>query len=105
VEAHFGADPLQGAGQEVVYSPRHCRGFASARSSRAPNHVVKRGKTPVLTVDQARYLLDSVENRFFGSTMTTVLLPLLATAVTWSGMMCRLCRHGLRHDAGGDRCA
>lgn len=32
-----------------------------ASSVRGPKHVVKRGKTPVLTADQARQLLDSIE--------------------------------------------
>ena len=32
-----------------------------ASSVRGPRHVVKRGKTPVLTADQARQLLDSIE--------------------------------------------
>ena len=32
-----------------------------AASVRGPKHVVKRGKTPVLTADQARQLLDSIE--------------------------------------------
>ncbi|MGH7071988.1 MAG: tyrosine-type recombinase/integrase, partial [Acetobacteraceae bacterium] len=31
-----------------------------AHAVRGPKHVVKRGKTPVLTVDQARALLDSI---------------------------------------------
>ncbi len=32
-----------------------------ASSVRGPKHVVKRGKTPVLTADQARQLLDSID--------------------------------------------
>ncbi len=32
-----------------------------AASVRGPRHVVKRGKTPVLTADQARHLLDSID--------------------------------------------
>ncbi len=32
-----------------------------AASVRGPKHVVKRGKTPVLTADQARTLLDSIK--------------------------------------------
>jgi site-specific recombinase XerD len=32
-----------------------------AGSVRGPKHVVKRGKTPVLTADQARILLDSID--------------------------------------------
>jgi hypothetical protein len=32
-----------------------------ANSVRGPKHVVKRGKTPVLTADQARELLDSID--------------------------------------------
>jgi site-specific recombinase XerC len=32
-----------------------------AHSMRGPKHVVKRGKTPVLTADQARELLDSID--------------------------------------------
>ena len=32
-----------------------------AHAVRGPKHVVKRGKTPVLTVDQARALLDSID--------------------------------------------
>jgi site-specific recombinase XerD len=32
-----------------------------AASVRGPKHVVKRGKTPVLTADQARQLLDSID--------------------------------------------
>jgi site-specific recombinase XerD len=38
-------------GQAVVMNPAH--------PVRGPKHVVKRGKTPVLTADQARELLDS----------------------------------------------
>lgn len=34
-----------------------------ASSVRGPKHVVKRGKTPVLTADQARQLLDSIDVR------------------------------------------
>src|SRR5262245_5668653 len=33
-----------------------------ASSVRGPKHVVKRGKTPVLTADQARQLLDSIDS-------------------------------------------
>lgn len=33
----------------------------SASSVRGPKHVVKRGKTPVLTADQARQLLDAID--------------------------------------------
>jgi site-specific recombinase XerC len=32
-----------------------------ASSVRGPKYVVKRGKTPVLTADQARTLIDSIE--------------------------------------------
>jgi site-specific recombinase XerC len=32
-----------------------------AHAVRGPKHVVKRGKTPVLTTDQARVLLDSID--------------------------------------------
>ncbi|MCB9871212.1 MAG: hypothetical protein H6837_15255 [Planctomycetes bacterium] len=32
-----------------------------AHSARGPKHVVNRGKTPVLTSDQARQLLDSID--------------------------------------------
>jgi len=35
--------------------------FNPAASVRGPKHVVKRGKTPVLTADQARKLLDSID--------------------------------------------
>lgn len=35
--------------------------FNPASSVRGPRHVVKRGKTPVLTADQARKLLDSID--------------------------------------------
>lgn len=35
--------------------------FNPASSVRGPKHVVKRGKTPVLTADQARKLLDSID--------------------------------------------
>ena len=34
-----------------------CRGSNPAHAVRGPKHVVKRGKTPVLTEDQARQLL------------------------------------------------
>jgi site-specific recombinase XerD len=34
-----------------------------AASVRGPKHVVKRGKTPVLTAAQARHLLDSIDSR------------------------------------------
>ena len=40
-------------GQVVATNPAH--------SVRGPKHVVKRGKTPVLTADQARVLLDSID--------------------------------------------
>lgn len=40
-------------GQVVPHNP--------ASSVRGPRHVVKRGKTPVLTADQARRLLDSID--------------------------------------------
>src|SRR5271170_7195187 len=40
-------------GQVVAINPAH--------SVRGPKHVVKRGKTPVLTADQARELLDSID--------------------------------------------
>ena len=40
-------------GQVVAINPAH--------SVRGPKHVVKRGKTPVLTADQARQLLDSID--------------------------------------------
>ena len=40
-------------GQLVPHNP--------ATSVRGPKHVVKRGKTPVLTVDEARKLLDSID--------------------------------------------
>ncbi len=40
-------------GQVVPFNP--------AASVRGPKHVVKRGKTPVLTADQARKLLDSID--------------------------------------------
>jgi site-specific recombinase XerC len=39
-------------GQVVAINPAH--------AARGPKHVVKRGKTPVLTADQARELLDSI---------------------------------------------
>ena len=40
-------------GQVVAINPAH--------SVRGPKHVVKRGKTPVLTPDEARKLLDSID--------------------------------------------
>lgn len=40
-------------GQVVPFNP--------ASSVRGPRHIVKRGKTPVLTADQARKLLDSID--------------------------------------------
>src|SRR3990172_4950847 len=40
-------------GQIVPHNP--------ATSVRGPKHVVKRGKTPVLTADEARQLLDSID--------------------------------------------
>jgi site-specific recombinase XerD len=40
-------------GQVLAINPAH--------SVRGPKHVVKRGKTPVLTADQARELLDSID--------------------------------------------
>jgi site-specific recombinase XerD len=40
-------------GQIIVLNPAH--------SVRAPKHVVKRGKTPVLTAKEARQLLDSID--------------------------------------------
>ncbi|BBO34171.1 site-specific recombinase XerC [Lacipirellula parvula] len=40
-------------GQIIPYSP--------ATSVRGPRHVVTRGKTPILSVDQARSLLDSID--------------------------------------------
>lgn len=40
-------------GQVVAINPAH--------AVRGPTHVVKRGKTPVLTADQARELLDSID--------------------------------------------
>jgi integrase/recombinase XerD len=40
-------------GQVLAVNPAH--------AVRGPKHVVRRGKTPVLTEDQARHLLDSIE--------------------------------------------
>ena len=37
--------------------------FNPAASVRGPKHVVKRGKTPVLTAEEARQLLDSIVAR------------------------------------------
>jgi site-specific recombinase XerC len=53
----------------IVGSPNDEDGLASLATSRhrprravrGPKHVVKRGKTPVLTTDQARLLLDSID--------------------------------------------
>ena len=40
-------------GQVLAVNPAH--------AVRGPKHVVKRGKTPVLTEEQARQLLDSID--------------------------------------------
>jgi integrase/recombinase XerD len=40
---------------------RHHRLFNPAASVRGPKHLVKRGKTPVLTAEEARRLLDSID--------------------------------------------
>jgi site-specific recombinase XerC len=40
-------------GQVLAVNPAH--------AVRGPKHVVRRGKTPVLTEDQARRLLDSID--------------------------------------------
>jgi integrase/recombinase XerD len=36
-----------------------------ATSVRGPKHVIKRGKTPVLTTDQARVLIESIDTSTF----------------------------------------
>ena len=41
----------------------HVLPFNPATSVRGPKHVVKQGKTPVLTADEARQLLDSIDTR------------------------------------------
>lgn len=41
------------AGQVLATNPAH--------SVRGPKHVVRRGKTPVLTAEEARLLLDSID--------------------------------------------
>src|SRR6202008_3748354 len=39
----------------------HVLAITPAHALRGPKHVVKRGKTPVLSEDQARHLLDSIK--------------------------------------------
>ena len=67
MDPEHSADPPNRAGAAlprftVPLLPR-CRilPFNPATAVRGPKHMVKRGKTPVLTPDEARLLLDSID--------------------------------------------
>jgi hypothetical protein len=45
----------------VVAQERAAQRDPTATSVRGPKHVIKRGKTPVRTPDQARVLIDSID--------------------------------------------
>jgi site-specific recombinase XerC len=64
-----------------------------AASVRGPRHVVKRGRTPVLTADQARQLLDSIDMRTSSDLRDRALIGL---------MIYKLRRRWLVLDAGDD---
>jgi integrase/recombinase XerD len=64
-----------------------------AASVRGPRHVVKRGRTPVLTADQARQLLDSIDMRTSSDLRDRALIAL---------MIYKLRRRWLALDAGDD---
>jgi integrase/recombinase XerD len=52
----------------------HVMDVNPAHAVRGPKHVVKKGKTPVLTADEARVLLDSIDT----STVMGLRGPLIA---------------------------
>ena len=49
-----------------------------ARAVRGPKHVVKKGKTPVLTADEARVLLDSIDTSTVMGLRDRALIALMA---------------------------
>jgi integrase len=51
---------------------------ASAHGVRGPKHVVKKGKTPVLTTDEARLLLDSIDTSSVMGLRDRALIALMA---------------------------
>jgi hypothetical protein len=57
-----------------------------------PTHVVKRGKTPVLTLDEARALLDSAESTTAAS---NTVCPLLGRVFLWPYHLRRMCARPL----------
>ncbi len=56
-------------GQIIPHNP--------ATSVRGPKHVVKRGKTPVLTADQARSLIDSIDTSTLGGLRDRALIGVM----------------------------
>ena len=77
-------------GQVVAINP--------ARSVRGPKHAVKRGKTPVLTPDEARKLLDSIDVTTLVGLRDRALIGLMAYSFARvSAAVAMRCRRLLRH--------
>ena len=84
-----------------------------AASVRGPKHVVKRGKTPVLTGDQARTLLDSIDTADVAGLRDRALIGVMVYTFARVGAVSRMCvedyyANGKRwwfrlHEKGGKR--
>ena len=62
-----------------------------ATSVRGPKHVIKRGKTPVLTTDQARVLIESIDTSTLVGLRDRALIGVMTYAFARIGAV-----HGLR---------
>jgi Site-specific recombinase XerD len=84
-----------------------------ASSVRGPKYVVKRGKTPVLTADQARHLLDSIDISKIAGVRDRAILGVMIYSFARVGAVCAMNvddyyqngkRYWLRlHEKGGKR--
>jgi len=64
--------------------------FNPASSVRGPKHVVKRGKTPVLTADQARHLLDSIDVSRIAGLRDRAILAVMVYSFARVGAVCAM---------------
>jgi integrase/recombinase XerD len=83
-----------------------------ATSVRGPKHVIKRGKTPVLTTDQARVLIESIDTSTLVGLRDRALIGVMTCALrthrrrgidAGRGLFCQRQTRWVRHEQGGRR--
>ena len=77
------------------WSSARCVATNPAHAVRGPKHVVKRGKTPVLTADEARALLDSIDTSTLVGLRDRALIAVMTYAFARIGAVVAHARRGL----------